>query len=75
MITKRENLYPNSLLTLQTFKHFQQMAFLASLKQIAGIESGSVSNSFMTEFFKLVLGTFSLPIDLPGTNYRRGIQV
>ncbi|KAB1211433.1 Cytochrome P450 85A [Morella rubra] len=52
----------------------KEMALLSSLKQIAGIESSSISQPFMTEFFKLVLGTLSLPIDLPGTNYRRGFQ-
>ncbi|KAF7803102.1 Cytochrome P450 85A [Senna tora] len=53
----------------------KQMAFLSSLKQIAGIESTSpISHNFMSEFFKLVLGTISLPIDLPGANYRRGVQ-
>ncbi|KAK9742553.1 hypothetical protein RND81_03G181400 [Saponaria officinalis] len=51
-----------------------QMAFMSSLKQIAGIESSSIAQEFMPEFFKLVLGTLSLPIDLPGTNYRRGFQ-
>lgn len=51
------------------------MALLSSLKQIAGIESGSISEVFMPEFFKLVLGTLSLPIDLPNTNYRRGLKV
>lgn len=51
------------------------MALLSALKQIAGIESGSMSEEFMPEFFKLVLGTLSLPIDLPGTDYRRGVQV
>lgn len=50
------------------------MALLSSLKQIATAESGSISEEFMPEFFKLVLGTLSLPIDLPGTNYRRGLQ-
>lgn len=29
----------------------------------------------MPEFFKLVSGTLALPIDLPGTNYRQGLQV
>ncbi|XP_019442762.1 PREDICTED: cytochrome P450 85A isoform X2 [Lupinus angustifolius] len=43
-------------------------------KEIAGMESSSISYTFMKEFFKLVLGTLSLPIDLPGTNYRRGFQ-
>lgn len=52
-----------------------QMAFLSSLKQIASAESSSVAQQFMPEFFKLVLGTLSLPIDLPGANYRRGFQV
>ena len=52
-----------------------QMALCSSLKQIAGIESGPLSESFIPEFFKLVLGTLSLPIDFPGTNYRQGIQV
>ncbi|KAL6324658.1 hypothetical protein AAG906_013471 [Vitis piasezkii] len=52
----------------------KEMALLSSLKQIAGIESGTISKEFMPEFFKLVLGTISLPIDLPGTNYRRGFQ-
>lgn len=50
------------------------MALLSSLKQI-GIESNTISESFIPEFYKLVLGTLSLPIDLPGTNYRRAIQV
>ncbi|XP_062009762.1 cytochrome P450 85A-like [Rosa rugosa] len=52
----------------------KEMALLSSLKQIAGIESSSISQAFKTDFFKLVLGTLSLPIDLPGTNYRRGFQ-
>ncbi|XP_050382370.1 cytochrome P450 85A-like [Argentina anserina] len=52
----------------------KEMALLSSLKQIAGIESSSITQSFKSEFFKLVLGTLSLPIDLPGTNYRRGFQ-
>nr|AYV88874.1 cytochrome P450 oxidase CYP85A1 [Polygala tenuifolia] len=52
----------------------KEMAFLSALKQIASIDSGLLCDSFMPEFFKLVLGTLSLPIDFPGTNYRRGIQ-
>lgn len=50
------------------------MAFLSSLKQIAGVESSSIAQEFMPEFFNLVLGTLSLPINLPNTNYRRGLQ-
>ncbi|KDP24291.1 hypothetical protein JCGZ_25587 [Jatropha curcas] len=52
----------------------KEMALLSSLKQIAGSDSSSINQAFMPEFFKLVLGTLSLPIDLPGTNYRRGFQ-
>lgn len=52
----------------------KEMALLSSLKQIAGIESGSMCQEFMPEFFKLVLGTLSLPINLPGTDYHHGFQ-
>lgn len=52
----------------------KEMAFLSSLKQLISIKAGPVSEAFMPEFYKLVLGTISLPIDLPGTNYRQGIQ-
>ncbi|GAU48944.1 hypothetical protein TSUD_285330 [Trifolium subterraneum] len=53
----------------------KEMVFLSSLKQIASIESSSkIADSFKTEFFKLVLGTISLPINLLGTNYYRGFQ-
>ena len=51
------------------------MSLLSSLNQIAGKESTSMSQQFMPEFFKLVLGTLSLPINLPGTNYHSGFQV
>ncbi|KAH7847797.1 hypothetical protein Vadar_030364 [Vaccinium darrowii] len=52
----------------------KEMALLSSLNQIAGVESISMSKEFMPEFFKLVLGTLSLPINLPGTSYHRGFQ-
>ncbi|KAL6526316.1 hypothetical protein OROMI_029956 [Orobanche minor] len=52
----------------------KQMAFLSSLRQIASKEASSISQAFMPEFFKLVLGTLSLPINLPKTNYYRGFQ-
>ncbi|KAI3710120.1 hypothetical protein L2E82_39894 [Cichorium intybus] len=50
------------------------MALLSSLKEIFGIESCSLSKDFMPEFFKLVLETLSLPINLPNTNYHHGLQ-
>ncbi|XP_057492731.1 cytochrome P450 85A1-like [Actinidia eriantha] len=52
----------------------KEMALLSSLNQIASTESVSMSQEFMPEFFKLVLGTLSLPINLPGTNYHQGFQ-
>ncbi|XP_058227930.1 cytochrome P450 85A1-like isoform X2 [Rhododendron vialii] len=52
----------------------KEMALLSSLNQIAGLESIAMSQEFMLEFFKLVLGTLSLPINLPGTNYHCGFQ-
>ncbi|KAG9134789.1 hypothetical protein Leryth_001121 [Lithospermum erythrorhizon] len=50
----------------------KEMAFLSSWRQIAGSEPGS--EALVPEFFKLVLGTLSLPINLPNTNYRCGFQ-
>ncbi|KAJ0980152.1 hypothetical protein J5N97_008407 [Dioscorea zingiberensis] len=52
----------------------KEMALLSALKQIASIETGSFAECLKTEIFNLVLGTLSLPINLPGTNYRRGLQ-
>ncbi|KAI8522340.1 hypothetical protein RHMOL_RhmolUnG0003900 [Rhododendron molle] len=52
----------------------KEMALLSSLNQIAGVDSISMSKEFMPEFFKLVLGTLSLPINLPGTDYHQGFQ-
>ncbi|KAG1347756.1 cytochrome P450 85A1 [Cocos nucifera] len=52
----------------------KEMALLSALKQIASIENGPLSVALKTEIFQLVLGTLSLPINLPGTNYRRAFQ-
>ncbi|XP_059670473.1 cytochrome P450 85A1-like [Cornus florida] len=64
--------WDNKIIDIQ--EKTKEMALLSSLKQIAGIESSTISQDFMPEFLKLVLGTLSLPIDLPGTNYRCGFQ-
>ncbi|KAF3444909.1 hypothetical protein FNV43_RR14602 [Rhamnella rubrinervis] len=64
--------WDNKVVDLQ--EKTKEMALLSSLKQIAGAESVLISPTFKPEFFKLVLGTLSLPIDLPGTNYRNGLQ-
>lgn len=61
-------------MTVDIQEKTKEMAFLSSLKQIAGLETGPVSEAFKPEFLKLLLGTLSLPIDLPGTNYRRGLE-
>ncbi|XP_010939208.1 cytochrome P450 85A1-like [Elaeis guineensis] len=47
---------------------------LSALQQIAGIETGPLANELKSEIMNLVLGTLSLPINFPGTNYHRGIQ-
>ena len=51
------------------------MTFLSSLLQIAETLKKPEVEEYKTEFFKLVEGTLSVPIDLPGTQYRCGIQV
>jgi brassinosteroid-6-oxidase 2 len=50
------------------------MALLLSLKQVMSMNSGPKAEAFMLEFYKLVEGTISMPINLPGTSYRRGFQ-
>ncbi|TVU50090.1 hypothetical protein EJB05_01447, partial [Eragrostis curvula] len=50
------------------------MALLSALRQIAGICAGPLSDALETERYTLVLGTFSLPINIPRTNYNKGLQ-
>ncbi|KAG2264101.1 hypothetical protein Bca52824_071180 [Brassica carinata] len=52
----------------------KHMTFLSSLLQIAETLEKPEVEEYRTEFFKLVEGTLSVPIDLPGTQYRCGIQ-
>ncbi|KAJ4760109.1 cytochrome P450 family protein [Rhynchospora pubera] len=52
----------------------KEMALLSALKQIAGIEGDPLAESLKTELYKLAAGTISLPINLPSTNYRLGLQ-
>lgn len=52
----------------------KEMALLSALRQIAGISAGPLSDALKTELYTLVLGTISLPINLPGTNYYKGFQ-
>uniref|UniRef100_R7W3Y4 Cytochrome P450 85A1 n=1 Tax=Aegilops tauschii TaxID=37682 RepID=R7W3Y4_AEGTA len=52
----------------------KEMALLSALRQIAGITAGPLSDALKTELCTLVLGTISLPINLPGTSYYQGFQ-
>ncbi|XP_037488399.1 cytochrome P450 85A1-like [Triticum dicoccoides] len=52
----------------------KEMALLSALRQIAGITAGPLSDALKTELYTLVLGTISLPINLPGTSYYHGFQ-
>ncbi|XP_010528424.1 PREDICTED: cytochrome P450 85A2-like [Tarenaya hassleriana] len=52
----------------------KHMAFLSSLAQVAETLTKAETEAFTNEFFKLVLGTISIPINLPGSNYRFGTQ-
>lgn len=51
------------------------MAFLISFEQIVEGELGSSCEVLKPEFDKLLLGTISLPLNIPGTNYYQGLQV
>ncbi|KAF7012967.1 hypothetical protein CFC21_027105 [Triticum aestivum] len=52
----------------------KEMALLSALRQIAGVTAGPLSDALKTELYTLVLGTISLPINLPGTSYYQGFQ-
>ena len=63
------------ILSASFFSSLHQMALLSALRQIAGISAGPLSDALKAELYTLVLGTFSLPINIPGTNYSKGLQV
>ncbi|GFP87298.1 cytochrome p450 85a [Phtheirospermum japonicum] len=50
------------------------VVFYVAFKQLAESECNSVCNRFKCEFDKLLIGSLSLPINLPGTNYYHGFQ-
>ncbi|KAG2316398.1 hypothetical protein Bca52824_019520 [Brassica carinata] len=64
----------DELETVDIQEKTKHMAFLSSLLQIAETLKKPEVEEYRTEFFKLVVGTLSVPIDLPGTNYRYGVQ-
>lgn len=55
--------------------NFVQMALFIPFKLIMETESASIYETFKREFDKLVEGTLSLPINIPGTSYHHGFQV
>ncbi|CAA6662930.1 unnamed protein product [Spirodela intermedia] len=52
----------------------REMVFSLALRLIAGIETGETAAELKAEFFKLLRGTLSLAVALPGSAYRRGLQ-
>lgn len=51
------------------------MAFLIGFTQILESEMSSIYDGFKVELDKLVIGSLSLPINLPGTSYYYGFKV
>lgn len=51
-----------------------QMALYVSYREIFGTDSSTLFDAFRKEFDKLHMGTLSLPISIPGTNYHVGFQ-
>ncbi|XP_048318957.2 cytochrome P450 85A [Ziziphus jujuba] len=60
--------------TIDIQEKTNKMTFLTSFKQIVESESDRIYEALKPEFDKLLLGTFSLPINIPGTNYYQGLQ-
>ncbi|CAK9142436.1 unnamed protein product [Ilex paraguariensis] len=60
--------------TIDIQEQTNDMALFISFKLIVDTESSSVYDAFKAEFSKLLIGSLSLPINFPGTNYHRGFQ-
>ncbi|XP_008775849.2 cytochrome P450 85A-like [Phoenix dactylifera] len=52
----------------------EELWLLSTLKQIVGIRDDVTTKELKSELMNLVIGTLSLPINFPGTNYHRGFQ-
>ncbi|KAH7840636.1 hypothetical protein Vadar_019517 [Vaccinium darrowii] len=59
--------------TVDIQKITTNMALLVAFKLLMEIESSSIYEAFKAEFDKLMVGTLSLPINVPGTNYHCGL--
>ncbi|GFZ10932.1 brassinosteroid-6-oxidase 2 [Actinidia rufa] len=75
-IDKYMRLHLNNLdsKTIDIQKLTANMALFIAFKQIMEIESNSSYEAFKAEFDKLMVGSLSLPINIPGTNYYRGFM-
>ena len=51
------------------------MAFIISMKAVVEDEPNSFLESFKAIFDKMALATISLPFNIPGTQYYRGMKV
>ncbi|KAL2349132.1 hypothetical protein Fmac_003132 [Flemingia macrophylla] len=51
-----------------------EMSFCISLKAVVADEANSFIESFKATFDKMAVATISLPINIPGTNYYRGLK-
>ncbi|CBI27310.3 hypothetical protein AAG906_002043 [Vitis piasezkii] len=60
--------------TIDIQEKTNEMALFIPFKLIMETESASIYETFKREFDKLVEGTLSLPINIPGTSYHHGFQ-
>ncbi|GFY88755.1 brassinosteroid-6-oxidase 2 [Actinidia rufa] len=67
--------YPQSTLDILGKSNIAAMALFIAFKQIMETESSSSYEAFKAEFDKLMMGSLSLPINIPGTNYYGGFMV
>ncbi|XP_057493369.1 cytochrome P450 85A-like [Actinidia eriantha] len=75
-IDKYMRLHLNNLdsKTIDIQKLTANMALFIAFKQIMETESSSSYEAFKAEFDKLMVGSLSLPINIPGTNYYGGFM-
>ncbi|GFY88753.1 brassinosteroid-6-oxidase 1 [Actinidia rufa] len=75
-IDKYMRLHLNNLdsKTIDIQKLTANMALFIAFKQIMETESSSSYEAFKAEFDKLMMGSLSLPINIPGTNYYGGFM-
>ncbi|XP_059448403.1 cytochrome P450 85A1-like [Corylus avellana] len=60
--------------TLDIQQKTMEMAFYMTFRQLVEAEADTLYEPFKAAFDKVVTGTLSLPINIPGTNYHMGLQ-